>query len=431
MLNRVLHLVRRIARMLDMRFTHVAAWLAISNYVQAAAGFAINILLARTLGSDLFGVYSLGLVIASFVVATAGLGSDRTLVRDIVQDGDGRRLFTASNILRAGAGLLALLVASSYLGACGYPERQFWPLWLLVLSGVLLNMSPVAWLDSQMKMHLHALIAAAEKILYGFVVIWVLRSDASPYVALRNVALGLVIVRIFSIAGQWHLVRRTYKPEFTGILACARRLLSDSWMMVGAGLCSMLYTHFNQVVLEQSGGFAVLGGYSVAFQLIAVVQLFQAQIVRVWDPGIAAMLADSRNERHIKRELLSGVRSSTIGTLAIAGPLFVFAPVVVRIFFHGGYESAVLPLRILCIWSFIYGPSLVINRYLINLHLHREYFYITLIAGLLGLAWGIVLVPSQGGLGVALSLCLSHPVSTLLQLRAVLRRIGRDASGVH
>ncbi|MBN2171933.1 MAG: oligosaccharide flippase family protein [Candidatus Krumholzibacteriota bacterium] len=400
----------------------IAVTLSVLNYLQAGLGFLINLSLANVLGAHHYGIFSLGLVVAGFVTALVGFASERTLVRDLVQSQDRDGVFSASVVLRSLLGLAVLAGVAAFLRWTEPADERFLPLLLCSGAGVLFGLSPTAWFDARYRMHLHAAIALGEKVLYGLALVLAWRAaQGAPTAA--GAAVCLLGSRGVGLLVQWLAALRSYRPSFGRLGAHLRWLVSENWLIVAAGLSSLLYTHFNQIVLDRQHGASELAYYAVGFQLIAIVQLFQAQFVRVLDPGIAASTREGEPVAALRRQLRRFAGLSALGSAVIALPLLILAPWIIALFFQPEYQASVAPLRLLCLWSLVYGPALVVNRYLINLRLQRDYFIITLGIGLLAVVLGQALVPRFGGLGVVLSLLLSHPLSMALQFARVRARI--------
>jgi PST family polysaccharide transporter len=395
--------------------------LLVCNYVQAAAGFAINFWLANRLGSDRFGILGYGLVVASFVTTLVAFASDRTLVRDLIHSDDADAVMTASMLQRLGTTVLVALGCALWLAVDPSIGEKLWPVVLCAIWGALMGLFPTAWYDRRYEMDLHAIILLVEKLLSGvFIAILLTRATAS---AATMAALGLVASRLLAFAFQWFQALASYRIHPVRLKANLAWLTRENTPILGAALANMLLTHGNQLVLGGMKGTAPLGHYVVAFQLIAIVQILQGQIVRLLGPRIAEVTHPKTPALTIRRELVRQVAGSQLVTLAIVGPLAVLAPWIIQICLPPDYAGAVMPLRILCLWCILYGPALVVNQFLLCLRLNGRFFVVTVATGVLALVLGAALIPRLGASGVALSLLLAHSLSIGMQVLMVWRKI--------
>lgn len=63
--------------------TRGASFFAVGRVVSKVLGFFTNLLLTRTLGSELYGIYAYGTTVLSFAAAFTDLGTDKALMKFI------------------------------------------------------------------------------------------------------------------------------------------------------------------------------------------------------------------------------------------------------------------------------------------------------------------------------------------------------------
>ncbi len=404
---------RRLKQMALSPRGRVGLGLSAANYVQAAVGFVVNFYLANRLGAEQYGLLSYGLVLGTVLYTLVNFGAERTLVRDLVQGRDEHAVMTASLILRGSLAVAALIVLVAVVGAADLPR----PRRLVVLgcgtAALFWACGPVAWFDAHYQMHRQALIALAEKILYAVLVIAVFSRGLGATAVVP--ASLLLVTRGLSLATQLAVARRTWKPDTRDLRRHLRWLAAGSAVIVLAALANLLISHWNQLVLEHRLSTARLGYYALAFQMIAVVTLLQNQVVRLFFPRIATLVDAGADPVLAGRKLRHYAAFGWGLSLAVVVPLLLAAPWVVDRFFTTDYRQALAPLRILGVWAVFYGGARLINAFLVNLRLDRQYLWCSLGAGLASVALGLVLVPRYGEVGVAMALLISHPMTTAAQ----------------
>lgn len=400
-----------------------AVSLMICNYAQAAVGFALQLWLANRLGAEGYGTVSYCLIVGAVCNTLVMFGSDRTLVRDLMRATEPRTLLTGSMVQRTVVAFLVLGGCGVYAVGVGRVEPA--KMWAVLAGGVwgaTMGLMPTAWLDSRYEMGVGAWLTLLERILFGMLAIGLLAGifTGSPVILTLG---SLVGARLAGGVAQWLYATRSFRPVWRGSTACAWRLTRENVLVFGAVLASLLLTHWNQIVLESQAGLARLAHYAVAFQLVSLVTIAQAQIVRLLTPQISLLTRAEGDSGAGRRGLLRHGGYAAAASLVLALPLSWLAPWILAVGYRPEYQSAATPLRILCLWVMCYGPGLIINQYVLCLGLNRAYFLLTVASGVSGLVLGQILVPRLGASGVALSLLCSHVPSIAIQGALALRRM--------
>lgn len=408
-------------RIISNKLGGVALWLIIFNYCQAVLGFSINVWLANRLGPENFGILCYALVTGSFITLLVGFASDKTLVRDLIQSGDANAVLTASIVLRLAIAALVGTGCWIWLSFLPVIGSKYWPLVLCLIAAAIISLMPAAWYDAHYKMHLHAGITLGEKVLYGIFLL----SAFFLYKLSAIIAAGaLLISGMTSCLVQWGYALRNYSPSFRGFKRILKWLLQENWIIFLAALSNLCLTHANQLILAWKTDVSNLASYVIAFQIASFVQIFQGQIARLLDPKISRITMPGSASLEIKKSLIVFSLLSFAASVLLVLPIILLTPWVMKFFFRPEYMGAVKPLRVLCIWLVLFGPALVINRFLIGLRLNRQYIFFTFSAGILALGLGSIMIDHWGVTGVALTLLITHSYSVVGQFSSVYRRIG-------
>ncbi len=391
------------------KYGRAGLFLSIANYFQAGIGFFISFYLANELGAQSYGTLSFGIVVGTLVSSIANFGAERTLVRDLVQRPNRDALLTSSLVLRFLFTILILVTVTAFEYLNESEAHRAPVVALCALAACFWAISPVAWFDVRYRMHHHAFITLVEKCLYLGTVYFALRVRNVTDVAV--IAACLAGTRLVSFLAQLSIVSRAFRPDFTGLLANMRSLVIDNVFIVSAALSNLLISHWNQIVLDYEVSTRSLGYYSLAFQMTAVITLLQGQFVRVLFPKIAVLTSADADPHEAKIALRRYVLLGGAMSVGVALPLALVAPFVISTFFNSDYVQAIQPLRILCVWTVVFGPGRVINAFLVNLRLDRALMLCSLIAGIAAIVLGQLLIPHFNESGVALALLLGHPIS--------------------
>lgn len=401
----------------------IGVTLSAANYVQAAIGLVIQFSLANRLGPEQYGLLSYGLILGTFLYTVVNFGAERTLVRDLVQGRDEHAAMTASLVLRAVLALAALLVVAGVVVIADLPRARGLVILFCSVAALFWACWPVAWFDAHYLMHRQALIALGEKIVYA--VLLFVGFSANPGLTAVAAALFLMLTRGLSLVAQLGVARRTWRATTADLRGNLRWIVKGNAYIVPAALASLLISYWNPLVLEHQMSAARLGLYSLAFQMMGVVMLLQNQVVRLFFPRVAELVAEGADPVLAERKLCLYPLFGWGLSLAVVVPLLLAAPWVLRRFFAPEYAQALAPLRVLGAWGVFYGGARLINVFLVNLRLERQYLWCSLGAGLSSVILGLILVPRYGEVGVALAMLISHPMSTIAEWFFVKRELAR------
>ena len=117
-----------------------------------------------------------------------------------------------------------------------------------------------------------------------------------------------------------------------------------------------------------------------------------------------------------------GVRHTLLVVTVLALPIFVLAPILLRILFGGDYDQAATALRILCLGTLIYAPQSVISNYY-SVQLGKPWISLAVAACsvCISIVVSAVLIPrigyEGGAWGTAVSYAITSIGSTVLFLR--------------
>ena len=397
------------------------------TYLAAAISFGVQFWLAKTLGAATFGTFTFGILIANVLEVLILFGSDRTLIRDLVQSDKPLEVFWLANKLKAIVASFAIPLAALYL----LTNSEGWDTTLLLtcmlgLTGCVKAFTPSSWFDFRGKLANQVGIVLIEKILFaGLVFASVFFLESTP--TMTTVTSAFCISVIVGISLEW--IRRPHGPE--SISATKFKTLTMQGMAIGnlpialAALGNLGMTHINQLTLKSSLGPVALANFAIAFQVARISNLFFSQFGRFFGPKIArvATVFESR-PRFVMQSLFKIAAIAFACSLSLSVTLYFGGWFLISNFLPPSYEPAVTILIFLCAWCAFFGPATVVNRFIVSLHMKQIYFTCATVFGAISVALGYVLIPRFGGSGAAIALLAGHMGSTLTQLVLV----GRNAS---
>lgn len=399
---------------------------SIANYLQSGISFLVTLLLARELDKEDFGNLSYGMVFANTLFIIMQFGTDKTLVRDLVQLKKPELAISSSSWLWLLLGSILLVGIAIWL--IFFADLDYSTSFLVLLCsllGFVRGMTPMPWFDFKGRANFHSLLLLIDRIIFlasVCCIIFLVHNEQAVIYA----ALAQLISRIFTLTMEWKYVISTcklvIKPSFPFI---QKILKENSWVWLAA-IGNLLMTQANQLILNHSFGPSELAIYGFSFQVIMVIRLLQIQVLRLVTPSIAQLtLKVSKNPSLVKKKLFQYCSLNFLLSVVIIAPAYVLAPYLIKTFIGETYMGAVEVLNILFIWSLLFGIAIIINQFLIGLRQQRFYFISTTVFGLLSILLAIQFTEQYKAAGAAVSLLTAHFCSVVFQLIIVLRKINR------
>ena len=384
------------------------------NYSAAAISMFITIVVANFLGPSEYGIYSYGLTFATICMTLSMFGSDKSLVRDIIQSVDPKATFTASLIIRSIFSIAITVLLITWLYFSKKNTDLFLPTTICIVSGILLSLTPKEWLDSQNLMSVHASIELLDRLFFLFFLATFFLFIKLPGSA-TIIAISLLFSRIITFVYQWYYVLTKFKPISYKWNNEIKYILNQNYSVWFASIGNLMMTHFSLIILEMRTNSSELGLFNIAFRFIFVIRLFQQQIMRLLRPGIARITDVNQSNTNINKQYLSKIKISLYLTAIVIIPYYFIGPFLINIFLNPSYINSIPSFKVLLLWSMVFGPSIVNNQFLLGLRLNTHYMIVAILCGMISLMLSWVLVPHFGALGAALSLLVSHSLSIITQ----------------
>lgn len=328
-----------------------SAYLLVMNLGMLAALFVFSVLLARSLGKEALGLYTLFTATLMPFAYFVDLGQSTSLVQDI-----GRAPQASARIVHTSLALKALLSAIaapalmlfSFLYFKQAEERQlFWVLGLLLLPRSLGATLEAAFrAHQQMVPPTAATLGSSALLLAG--AWWLLATTRD----LQTVLWFLVSVEIAKTALLAELYRRAHGWGLAGHRplcdrALARELVVAALPFFLMGLLGILHYRLDIMLLAALRDNAEAGIYSAAGNFVKVLRVAPSVIVAAFFPAIAGMRTNSAAVRALARKTLW---LQLVCSSALALAIFLFAEILIGQTYH--FTEAVTVLRVQ-VWSIV------------------------------------------------------------------------------
>jgi O-antigen/teichoic acid export membrane protein len=198
-------------------------------------------------------------------------------------------------------------------------------------------------------------------------------------------------------------ISKKFSKEFIkfSLLCSSNNLLSQSVYLLDTFIIGLVIANSSQV-----------GIYKNATLIPFNLNIIPLTVVTFLFPYIRKQ---SDNTIFLKKKIISTCFYLALINLLIVLPLFIFAPFMIRILFTEKYIDAVLPFRILLVGYFIAGTFRIpFGNIIAAIHKVSVNMIITIICGILNIAFDILLVNKYGISGAAWATLSVFVCSSLL-----------------
>ena len=378
---------------LDLRMGKNSLWLLIARLGSQAALALFTILIARQLGSAIFGEYAFITAIVFIGNMVTTFGTDMILIRDIAARQDYSRLAPSLIIqLSLSAVFIAVTFLTSSLAALKIYSLSLIPLaFFTVFTSVL---------RGQQRMGLYAILGlttAAMQLFFGLLFI-------QRGTSIITVATLLLMIQIVAAFIAWALCRRQI-PHWTTSRDLFISALKASAPIAVLGIIAILYQKISILMVTFSLDATSTGWFSAALRVIEFAKIGHLAVFTALYPA----MAKDQNKGFAKEWVALLFAAS-----ALSAFLFLFASPIIFILFGTDYIAAVSLLRLLA-WVLI---PFTLNTLLVLFFLaagnERPVLYASSISLLILVALNMWWIPLTGIAGAGWSLLAAESAQTVV-----------------
>ncbi|NOS99720.1 MAG: flippase [Phycisphaerales bacterium] len=410
-----------------------AGTIFVAKVANTGAKFVTQVVVARLLGAEHFGLYALCIVIYQIAELFAGMGLDSGSVRfgSIHHgNGDAQRLkgvIRDSMTIPAAAGVclgLALFLSADLLASGVFHKPA-------MATG--LRIAAVALPFGSM-MNVAAFATTASGVTHYLAYVWTAHPTMNLLLAGTLCAMGLglagaiwawvaasVVCAGFAawcVRATWpHLVGPTIQP-----LHSRKELLSYSWPLAMGSFVWLVLLWTDILVLGYFGTEEEVGVYRASSQTSLLLTMIIVSLNTIFTPTIADLL-----NRRQTTELHGLFRASTRWSLAATVPMFLMLCVcsrdLLRIF-GSGFERGAASLVVLAAGQLVTAGTGSCGQILAMAGRQYLKLYGDLAMAIMNIVLNLLLVPAYGILGAAAATAVSVGFVHVLRLVQVYRVIG-------
>lgn len=401
--------------------------LAAGDLVSKLGLLVLYAVIARSLGKETFGDYTLVVSLAYFVRA-ATLGVDLILSREAARDPERvHGLFWEATVFKLGAGCAVLGGVVAFTAGRGYSGTVVWAVALIGASNLvdLVGLSAHAVLRGRELMGPPAKALALETTIVAAAGTILLVVFGAGLVALGVVYLvaSFVALLYIGVAAARRGIRPRLRGSTRGVGWLARVAIPTAVAsFLGAGLARL-----DAVILSaMTGDAGVVGLYGGAYRI------FEATFFLNWALGAAVYPLLSRTRRQT-RSLGSVFELSCAAicglTFPFAGAMLFFGPLILTTLLGSSFAGGGEATRILAGATATYGLFTVAALTIVGQNRERVFAWVGGIALAVNVTLDVTLIPSFSLNGAAVAMTVAQTLATAITLWVALRETGRVSVG--
>lgn len=400
-------------------------------------GFAVNLVIARVIGRDEYGIYALMFSWVSLLAAVAQAGQDVSVVRFMPTYlragawGEMRGLRRAMGLLVGASSIAIALAGCAVVHAVGVGRGATWRDTFYIGFALLPVLTQLQQSGAMHRAFKRPIVTGlyqsigrplALLALIGLLVLTV-RTVSAPWIAAACVAAALLALAgsAWHLSAKWPAAGRGAPPAYE-----TRR-----WTRVGAqlSLLAIIVVAGNKLdvlILGALMGTGEVGPYYAAVRMASFALFAQTAANVVLAPMIAERY-DARETPELAAIATRAARFSFAGAMATA-VFFTLAGRWVLGLFGPGFDAAYAPLLVL-VWGFGASTALGEVGFMLSMTRYQKQASLFVLVGIAANAGtAALLVPRLGALGAALGAVVSLLTWRALAWWFVRRRLGIEPS---
>jgi PST family polysaccharide transporter len=365
--------------------------------------------LTRVLGPEKWGVLSLALAIGMYLILVIDYSLTISATREVARskDDSDRLASIVSGVL--GTRLLLTLLCALFLGALQLTIPLFREmgvyLWLALYWSFGFGMMPMFYFQGTEQVPRILRIDIPLRIVSVLSVFPLVRNPGDGWLALFLQGSGGVVIMIVAYVMIYREI-----PFRKPTLSITLGSLRDGRQLSLSRIASSTYWMSNPVILGMVAAPLYVGFFSGADRVIRAILAMTEPITLALFPRSSQLAQQDENR------LARVVTLTTAGMLAcgllIAGILYVFAPLIIRILLGPGFESSVPLLRILAVLvPIICVTKPLVMQWMIPLGMDRSVMWISVIIGAIHIPVAVILAMQYRHTGAAIAFVSSESIN--------------------
>ncbi|MEP1150521.1 MAG: oligosaccharide flippase family protein [Balneola sp.] len=390
------------------KFKEKAFWIAFGDFGGRGLAFLTSIYLARTLGTEFFGLITVAIAILGYATWSTDLGLLNIGIREIAKEPEFRN-FRAKEIfnLKIALGTSVLLISTIILSVIpiGLLQKQ-------VILGFLYSLIPYSLLlewyySGKQKFGKLALSRIVNGAVYLGLVYWLVSGENE--VTLVPILYTIGVTSAVVILGTFSITDKPFKVPSRGFSTYLSLLKNSSVLGLGDFFARIVQL-LPPILIGIFLGLQEAGIYGAAFRIIIIAMLLDRIFVNLLLPNLASLW--KTHQKNAIRRINMVLRLIIVGGTLISLLTAINAEQIILFLYGTDFVGSIEILQILSVFIFLTFLNSLFSFGLIATNSDRKYFLATSIGGSVS-ALIIVLFTSLGNSHlVAISVVISELILT-------------------
>ena len=380
-------------------------WLTLAETISRFLRLILIIYTARILGVMEYGKLTFALAFISFFVVFSDLGISPLVSREIAQNKENEREFSAIVSLKAFLGILAFVLAiivSFFITKDAAVQRI---IWLLAFFMVFDSFAELfyGFLRARQKMEYEAIIKIAYAIVFAIIGFFIIFKFPSA----QNLSLGYSFASFLALMGLlvfFHFIIARIRFAFDKNVW--KKFLMLSWPLALAGLFSTIYSQIDSVMMGYWGYMVQTGWYNAAYRIIGAALIPGAMIAVSFTPALNVAYKESKEKlSRIYKRFMEVMFFLSIPIL-VGG--IVLAPKIINWVYGKSYLPASFALQILMAIAAVTFLLYPLGAILLVFNFQKNAFWITVAGGIINIFLNLIFIPKFDLYGAALATLITY-----------------------
>jgi len=413
--------VQRFARDVALSFINLAA--------VTLTGFILRIFLARYLGADDLGLYTLTYSVYSFAILFSAFGIGAALTKYVAEfKGDTARikLLVSSGIITVpaiGCAVALIVYASSnaIAGLLDMPDLgKLLHTVAFIFPFAALQMAALGFLNGLRRMRLFALINIGCSVLTIILTVALVLWGHGLVGAIVALVLSAVLAGLFSL---FSIRKSLVKPKLEQYAPVIKLLLAFGVYLILTSSLDLVTQYTDIFMIGYYMTETDVGYYSAAITLSIAMLIIPRAVAMITNPTMSAYWG--KGEVSKIEDLVNRIMKYAAGLLIPLGFVAAFlAEPIITLIFGKEFTPAVLPLQILLIRTVCGGIPASVGTALSSTAYINILFRLSAALAVLNMILNLLLIPRWGIDGAAIATTLSGLTGVVLTLYYMQRLIG-------
>lgn len=385
-----------------------------------------SIILARSLGVEAFGEFSVAYTVTTLVGQLPSV-LDTSFVRHF---SGANRLDEKQSLIRASLLIklivLALiifgaLIGSKYLAKLVFEKENLGNLLFLSLiagGAFSLFFSWLAYFQSTSRFLIYAILNFLQNLIVLILIsIYVLSVAPSSFGAMF---IYTVNISIFSGVATIYLFSKSSLAVLDLIKSYGKTLLRFSSWLIPAGILYILLQRIDILMLTRYSDYQALGLYGAAIRFISIVSIFTGNLVIFFLPKADKAVKSSES---LKKYLLQGF-VAFLGIIIIIVGVVIWAPQIITLALGSEYVASALPLRLLLAGQCFIAITSTLSCLIYGFDRTDLIFWERVLEFSVAIICALLLVKQYEMVGAALSLVIANAAGCIFVVIVVIKLFG-------